>query len=188
VFYGTLRIKDMDFLDDYNDQNSVEFNSMKLKIEKALEDAYILDNEFREGFESVEVKKLRSGSIITEFLMILQTQDANATWPLRNAVQSGKLGEFKVDPESLKLEDRSKPDSGKQTGDDDIGSGTKVGLIVFFVVVIIVIVGGGGFYYQKKKRGSQDFGHKHFENPVHHQASDDKLDVFGSQDGFAEKF
>ena len=36
-------------------------------------------------------------------MIIYQTDDKNATWPLKQAVQSGNLGGMKVDPKSLSI-------------------------------------------------------------------------------------
>ena len=47
----------------------------------------------------------RPGSVVALFVVIYLTNDNNATWPLKNAVSKGKLGDLTVDTKSLKIKD-----------------------------------------------------------------------------------
>ena len=43
------------------------------------------------------------GRIVASFILVFETNEDNATWPLKVAISSGKLGDFDVDKESLQL-------------------------------------------------------------------------------------
>ena len=96
----SLRFTSLSWSEELNDKNNVKYRQVKFAIESAIKFELRKDP----SFEGVKVTDLRNGSIVADFEMYFNDKiDYVPGKALQIAAQSGKVGNFSVSPDSLKI-------------------------------------------------------------------------------------
>ncbi|XP_068726517.1 macrophage mannose receptor 1-like [Montipora capricornis] len=108
LYSGSFKLSKEEWTENYNNPKSTEFNTLAAKLEKSIRQLYSGVDEASFAFRNVTVTGFRRGSVTVMFNLTF-TRDmanelgANVTNNFVNAVRSGSMGEFAVDPKSLSI-------------------------------------------------------------------------------------
>jgi len=185
---GSLRLTSVEYTDALSVPKSEEFISLANKVRQEITDIYLGVETFKDGFDSVTVNSFKPGSVIVAFTIYTVSMNSNedVTAPLKDAVKTGKVGQFTVDKEYEIF--KTKGSTGKSTSESGgLSNAGKIGLVVFFLLLLcIVLVVGGIYYFRSRGHGFRlQFAHKSFENPIHDDENDQdemKVEFMNSND------